>query len=433
MLQRVLRNASFTGLAAISQLAIGLLLVTKTIRVLGNERAGYLLTLQALLAVGGVMGGFGFAPAATRRLAMLIERNELPRARQCVEVISLLGAAGGALIALALILYVDGIVRWSRVSAEYQVDATFATGLMAGAFAVQQTGSVCASVYTGAQRFDLAAVVNTSYALLTNSLGLALVYFWPSLTNLAGLMLCASLVQLVVNAVLARRLLHAWLIPRWHHGELGELRGFAGWAYVGSLGSLLVAQMDRVMITSLLGSAAVTVYALPQKIVQSFHGVMADQTSVLFPMLSGEADREVRGMERISDRVRWLTASGAVFAYGVFSLVGIPMLAIMVSPEFAAKSRWILYCAMLQGTFNALRIAPYYLSWAMGDARPNTVAINVQGFSTIALMAVLIPRFGLAGAAISQLAVIPVAIGSALWVGKMIRSRSTEPPVTPQL
>jgi O-antigen/teichoic acid export membrane protein len=433
MLQRALRNASFTGLAAIGQLVIGLLLVTNTIRVLGNARAGYLLTVQAVLAVGSVMGGFGFAPAATRRLAMLIERNELPRARKCVEVISLLAATAGVLIALAVILNGGAIVRWSAVGAEYAADATLATVLMAGAFAVQQAGSVYASVYTGAQRFDLAALVNTSYALVTNSLGLVIVHFWPSLTHLATLTLCTSTVLLVVNAGLARRLLKAWLVPRWHSDEFGELRGFAGWAYVGSLGSLLVSQMDRVMITSLLGSAAVAIYALPQRIVQALHSVMADQVSVLFPMLSGRADREADMLERISDRVRWLTASAAVFAYGGLSLVAVPMLALLVSPEFAARSRWILCCAMLQGAFSALRIVPYYLSWAMGDARPNTIAISVQGFSTVALMVVLIPRFGVVGAAISQLVVIPVAIGNALWVGRMIRNKSTQLRVTPEL
>jgi O-antigen/teichoic acid export membrane protein len=191
--------------------------------------------------------------------------------------------------------------------------------------------------------------------------------------------------------------------------------------------------MDRVVITTLLGSAAVAVYALPQRIVQSLHSVMAEQASVLFPMLSAKADREAHSLERISDRVRWLTASGAVFAYGSLSLIGIPMLALLVSSEFAVRSRWIFYCAMLQGTFNALRIVPYFLSWVMGDARPNTIAINIQGFSAIALMVVLIPRFGVTGAAISQLIVIPVAIGNALWVGGMIRRRSTQPRVTPEL
>ena len=165
MLQQAVRNSLFNGIGTASNLVLGILFAGLTIRYLGEARAGYLLTLQAVLGVNALIGGQVFRGLGIQRLAALAAERDWRESRRVVATVATSNAALGVVLAGGLLASFPHRVSLVQAGSSLNGEAAWATIFTALAFVTDQLSGAPRMVYDARQRFDLVAGMTAGFAL----------------------------------------------------------------------------------------------------------------------------------------------------------------------------------------------------------------------------------------------------------------------------
>jgi O-antigen/teichoic acid export membrane protein len=169
-------------------------------------------------------------------------------------------------------------------------------------------------------------------------------------------------------------------------------------AQVGSVILLLNARLDFALVGGLVGSRALGIYAIASRFAELLRLPSLAVNYVLYPAYArrggAAAAREARAM---MPRVGWIPLAAAV-PFGVAATFFIPWL--YGEPFQAAITPTYVLLLGLSGS----AIAGVITAFLYGDGRPglNSLAMGAGLLITIALDLLLIPRFGVLGAALAS-------------------------------
>ena len=416
MLKEAVRHSTFTTLGSLANAVIGLLFAGLTIRFLGDQRAGFLLLLQSVVSVGAAAGGLGLGTAAIRRVAMFEAQGKWLEVRACLGVVLSLNLFIGIVVAVALPLGFPWIFQWSRTDVVFRSDAFYACVFLSLTFLVQQISSVYALVFPALRRYDLVAAISTISGLLSGGGGLLVLSINRSMTALAAFSLAAGFLILAINVLLANRLMRVIILPTWNLPELRSMLRFGGWVYLEQVFSLLAGSLDRVLLTSFLGSAVLPYYAIGQRAVSHVHTLLTSQSQYLFPMLAAKGDQVSSAIERVEDRLRWFVGFTSAAIYGGLTIVAYPLLAKLVGDAFARQAFILFVLACLQGFLVAHTVVPYFITYAEGRPAPNAILVPVNSVLVFVTMLLLIPKLGVLGASLAQLWIGPIGLMLIGWI-----------------
>lgn len=424
ILQRAVRNSIFNGIGTISTLVIGFVFAGLTIRYLGSARAGYLLSLQTLLGLTAMLGGFGLGTPAVRRVAALYLQGDLKTARDVIGSVSVATVAPSLILGVVSILLFELIFSWSQLDNVYKADAYWATVFVSCSFVISQLSNPWQSVYQATQRYEILTAVSTLYGLVSGIVGIIVLSLMPTMMAISVSSFILALLRLVSDAFVMRFILGGVPKPTWNWKEIRPMLTFSIWTFLGTIGGFMFSNIDRLVLVSFLGSAAMPAYLVPQRLYSQVHGTLTVQLEFLFPMLSTYGHRAANEAHRLEDRLRWFVAITSGIIYAAMYFIGPLILSRLVSPAFSQEAQlpWLLMC--VQGLFHAQMIVPYYISWATGHGAPNTVAQIVNGMLVLLTLFILLPNIGVLGASIAQLWICVIFIGHSVWIRKLVSPRS---------
>ena len=312
-----------------------------------------------------------------------------------------LGLAGGLAVVLVSPYLIHSVFKVSP-DLESQARLTFyAVGLAVPVLLVQ---GVFRAVLSSYQRFGWINAVNavtttaqwgTAAVLAWKGHGVALVVF--------STVACRIVATAAYGAVLLRLLPNLQLF-RIHgmHG-LPKLLRFGSWVTVSQLVSPVLVYLDRVMIASFVSLAAVTLYTVPYEVMTRLRIIPSSLVGTLYPAFSerGSDDQRVQLQRLYQGAVRYLLlllVPGILFLF----VLGPDLLSIWMGFSFAQEASAVIEILAVGVLANALAYVPYNLLQALG--RPDlTGKFHVLELPLyVALCAVLIPRWGIAGAAMAS-------------------------------
>jgi O-antigen/teichoic acid export membrane protein len=405
LLKQAVKNTFFISLGTLASFIIGLLFAGLRIRYLGVEKAGYVMLLESILSISSVVGGFGFGTAALRKVAILSSRGEYSEVVTTVGSLLFVNLLTGAVVFAGVFLFgFDAIYSWSGTSPQFRTDGYYATLALGFSFLVNQLVSAYEVNYTALQRFDVRSYVGSFFSFSNGAIGLAVVLARPTMTAVCTASASVLVVRLAVSIVITRRLIHGLALPRFEWQNLKSMMGFGGWAYATSLSKLLKDGLDKIILTSVLGSSSLPYYVIGQKVVSQVHGFIGGQSEFLFPMLSAEAEQSEDVINRVNDRLRWFIAFVSAIAYSGIAAFAYPILAKLVGVEFALIAYIPFLIACIQGFLFAQAIVPYHVSWARGQGVPNALYEFGTGILVVVATVILAPKLGVVGVSLSQLA-----------------------------
>ena len=406
--QSSVRNSAFTTVGYVSNIIITLLFAGLTIRYLGLARAGFLMALQAVLGVNGVLSDFGLSVPLSRRLAFFISRRRFQYARWLLGTIMVTGSATSVFFGILIVATFPWIFQYSRLDPLFGADAWWATVLSALQFILQQPSNALRSAYTSCQRYDLFHGTSIVINLLSNLLRLAVLLVWPTMTAITAAGVAATVGTLLFDVAWLRRLFHGIPYPAFLRREVRQAIAFGAWNWATKLGQFFYGSLDRIILTAYLGAGALPFYALPQRFVEQIHGLLSSQLHYLFPYFSALGGDSSAIIREVEDRVRWVLALVAVVLYGAVALFGQLILTVLVGSEFAAQAQLPLQLACIQGLFMAQVIFNYYVTWSQNEAKVNALYDLTTYAGSCLLALALIPTLGVAGAALAKLVVVPL-------------------------
>jgi O-antigen/teichoic acid export membrane protein len=312
-----------------------------------------------------------------------------------------LGLVGGLTVVLLSPYLIHSVFK---VSGEMQGQTRLTFYAVALAVPVLLVHGVFRAVLSSYQRFGWINAVNavattvqwgTAALLAWKGHGVALVVFAT---------VAARILATAAYGAVVLRLLPGLQLFQVHglHG-LPKLLRFGGWVSVSQLVSPLLVYLDRVLIASFVSLAAVTLYTVPYELMTRLRVIPSSLANTLYPAFSQ------RSTETQQAQLQWLYQGSLRYLLilmlpGILYLLvfGTDLLSLWMGASFAHQTSAILQILAVGALANALAYVPYNALQALG--RPDlTGKFHLLELPLYVLLCVsLIPRWGIAGAALAS-------------------------------
>lgn len=411
--RRSLRNAAYSSADYLLLPVLWLISTPFFISRLGTDRFGIWMLVNTLMGLSGIMA-FGLTDATIKYVskyrALGDEAGVVRVVRSTLTMYSVLGALAAVIVFFIAPLLVNHVFK-----VEVQNTALAIIAIQIGGVGITARffDSVFQSAIYGYERYDLAVRVTIVTNTLTIGVNVILV--------LAGYGLLAILINTFgwivasgcCKALLAKRMLIRNLVlkPILDRVALKEIFGFGIYSWIQGVGGILLGQVDRLLVASLLGTTALAYYAICLQLAQQIHSLLARAVSFMFPLSS--AIKETGAI----DRLRRLYFKGMNFTTVAAVAIGLPLfmcaheiLTLWIGPAFADEASDTLRILVFAFSIMATSIVPYYFLNGTGFVRLNTLFGLVSGTIVATAGFLLIPWLGAVGAAWARTANTPTGI-----------------------
>jgi len=400
--RRSLRNATYSSADYLLLPVLWLISTPIFVSRLGTDQFGIWMLANTLMGLGGIMA-FGLTDATTKYVskyrALGNEAGVVRVVRSTLTMYSLLGAVTAVIVFPVAPFLVNHVFKVETHNTALAVSALQIGGI---GIAMRFFDSVFQSTIYGYERYDLAARVT----MITNALTIGI----NVLLVLLGYGLIAVLIN-ILGWIVASGCYKAWLAkknlieglrltPVLDRATLKEIFGFGIYSWIQGVGGMLLGQVDRLLVASLLGTTALTYYAVCLQLAQQIHASLARTVSFVFPMSS--AIKETGNI----DRLRGLYFKGLNFTTVVAMTIGLPLfmcshgiLSVWMGQAFADEASSVLRVLVFAMCILATSIVPYYYLNGTGYVRLNTLFGLVSGAIVAIAGFLLIPWLGVVGAA----------------------------------
>jgi len=309
-----------------------------------------------------------------------------------------LGLAGGLAVVLATPYLVHSVFK---VSSDLSGQARLTFYVVGLAVPVLLVQGVFRAVLSSYQRFGWINAVNaaTTAAQWIAAALLAWKGYGVALVVLATVV--ARFLAALAYAIVLSQTLAGLQLFRFDglHG-LAKLVRFGSWVTVSQLVSPLLVYLDRALIASFVSLGAVTLYTVPTEVMTRLRIIPASLVTTLYPAFSerGGEDQKDQLQRLYAGSVRYLMI---VVLPGILFLVvfGTDLLSIWMGPEFAKQTGLVLQILGFGVLLNCMANIPYNAVQALG--RPDITG-KFHLFELplyLALCIIMIPRWGIVGAA----------------------------------
>ena len=413
----LIRNTSLNILGEAWTFLVLLVAMPKLVSFLGNTAFG-------LFSLAWVVIGYltfldiGVNRAATKfvseHLATRDERAIETVVRTALLTNVVLGFAGGVLIVVSTPFLVASVFN---ISADLRNEARLTFYAVALVVPVLLTQGILRAVLSSYQRFGWINVVNA--AATTAQWALAAILAWRHF-GVAFVVLTMVIVRLLATAVYAivlSRLLPTFELFRPHCLQTtAKLLRFGSWVSVSQVIGPVLVYLDRVLIASFASLGAVTLYTVPYEVMTRLRVVPSSMMNALYPAFSERGlDGQQAQLQRLYERsVRYLLV---VLLPGILFLVvlGPDALSLWMGRSFAIQSAAVLQILALGVLANGIAYIPYNMLQAVG--RPDlTGKFHLLELAPyVVLCFVLIPRWGIEGAALASTVRFALDAGLLFW------------------
>jgi len=365
--------------------------------------AAYGIFVLASLVLGyTALLDFGVTPAVIRSIAVHHATGDHVRLQRIIgtalTLLIVLALVVGGLLAIVTPLVVDSVLH---LPAGLRDDARFVLYIAAAGFAFNMVLLLFVAIAQGLQRLDLFASRTLMLGTLTATGQILAVSLGGGLRGLALVTIGVNVLSLVVFVFVSRRLLpDIRFRPGFDRSALGELAGFGSMKFLNQVAVQGIFHVDRLIVAAFVPIAFVSYYSVPVSMCQKFVLVQQAVTNAFFPAAAelhalGESER----FQRLYVSAAKLGLVGLLPVMIMPSILAGPILSVWIGPAFAVASAPILaVLAVAYGLVAASAVAGFT---ADATGHPDwSAGVNVaNAVGNVALMFILVPRFGALGAA----------------------------------
>jgi O-antigen/teichoic acid export membrane protein len=433
------RRAALTGAASIIQrgltVLISLVSVPLTIHYLGPERYGVWLTISSLL-VWLAITDFGLAGNALINVLSEAHGHDDKRTAQQYVASAIWSLTVIAAVLGLITLFCFPHISWPAVFRSTSIphgELAAAAGLTLGFFLISLPLSIQYAVYSGYQD---GALSNACGIMMNVSSLIALVVVTQFKGGLPALVLALSGTRLLIgfgNTIYIFKR-YPWLLPipsaiRWHC--IRKLLSLGSKYFVSQLGSFGIGQSQPLIITQILGPAAVVPFVLTHRLITLPMEVAYLSLAPLVPAF-GEAKARY-DWQWIRNAFRRTTVMSIALGIPLVFLLGIiakPVIRIWAGP--AAVPGWTLIIGLiLYNIIGVMFMGTGQLLTGVERVTPLVVSTSLCAVCTIGFGVLGCTLMGIAGVALAMagsklLTFWPIQV---LAVRKLFRSEPFEPPV----
>jgi O-antigen/teichoic acid export membrane protein len=272
------------------------------------------------------------------------------------------------------------------------------------------------------QRFGICNAINVSMGVVRCLGSVGLLACGYSIRSVLIVNLMSNLIGVGAFAIVSRKLIPGLsLVPGFSWPAFKRLFDFSLPLVISSMSVLIVTRLDRFILAYFLPLAAVTFYTLPFSLSEKLSMGVTNITSVVFPFTS-----ELHAMnahEKVQELyLRSTKALNLVMLPLTVILLVIPgpILQFWLGPEYAAQGAVALALLGAASFLNAASAVPTVTSLGVGRAWMPACFAGAGAVINLASNFLLIPRYGINGAALGAL--LPQALVVPFFVHVVTRT-----------
>jgi O-antigen/teichoic acid export membrane protein len=241
--------------------------------------------------------------------------------------------------------------------------------------------------------------------------------------------LVLSLVGVVLQSMALRSNIAAFiLVPAWHKDTMRTIARFGCFSWLQALAGITSMQADRLIIGFLLGAPALAYYSICTQAAQPIHGIISSSFHFLFPHLSARSSTEpARDLRRTILSALRVNVVLVVLLAAPMIFCSRYLLTLWMGASFAANTWSTLSIVACSYALLGLNVTAYYALLAFGRIRLVSFFNLGATVAMLAAMALLIPHWGMQGAAAGRLIYGPITWITYFYLYKLIRGKRTEP------
>jgi O-antigen/teichoic acid export membrane protein len=398
-------NSLFEVVGFVYPLLLTIVMTPVILHFIGTEQYGIYALAMVLVGFLGLMD-FGMGPVVVRFLSASLATSNHNETRSVLGVglffFSMVGLAG-VVVAVACAQFFPKVLS---LSPGLEETATFVISVAGVGFFFNSLLSPVAAIPGALQRFDVAIYAR----LLSATAGAvaSVVVLWLG-WGLRALIVVVALQPALTLAVIARgnrqMLPGVRLRPAYEPVLLRRMITFSGYSFVSNAAGTILFQIDKFVLGALANVSLVTYYVVPANLAQRLHGGVTRLAGITLPVSTDlHARGEMEALRHFYVRATRVVALVTVaFAIPAF-IFAREILLEWLGSAFATTSFGTLRLLILTYVALSLTALPYYLTLGVGRPQVSAAFNVVTALINIVLIVILIPSYGLIGAAAAYLA-----------------------------
>jgi len=380
-------------------LLAGVFFIPYCLHQLGYEAFGVLTLIWSLIGYFSLFD-LGVGRALTYEISHLIKSDRPQDIPNTVYAGLGLTAVTGAIGGLVIYCLADPLASsWLKVAPAWQADTRLAFEIAGLGIIFTTLTSGLRGVQEALGSFGLANI--NKIFLGTCMFSLPAVSIWahgPQLWVIAIYMVLARVVVFLMSCAQLRQYLLAKIEAQKMLGLIRPLLSFGGWVSVSGVVGPLMIYGDRFFVGTLVGSALLPIYAIPQEALQRLLMFPAAFTGALLPKIVGINRAELKSRYRFSmQRMTWFMLLVCVLA----AALAHPVLAWWISPDFADAALPIVLILSVGIWLNSIATIPYTFLHGVGSTKSTALIHLLELGIYFVLLYFLVQQFGLPGAALA--------------------------------
>lgn len=407
----IFQNVSVNYLVIGTELLIGIFMLPFNVAHLGQSAYG-LWILVASITVYFSMFDLGFGMANVRFAAKYRAQGDARALNETTSTIFCLFAAMGLLTFLAALAIAFNLQRFFPLNADQLRTGRIVFLFISAYVALGFPFSVFGGIVNGFQRQYLNGAVAFVTAITVAGVNIAVLLAGYGLPELVASTTIVRMLSYVAYALNAYRVFPALRIrpSYFNRDRLREVTGFSFFILIIDLANKLNYSTDAIVIGAFMGTAAVAVWAVAQRLIEIVQRITDQLNAVLFPVVVDSSTVErVDKLQKILIQGMRLSLAMVVPLATVLGLTARPVVMVWVGPNF-------------EGSVNVIYVLSIVVALRVGNAT-STVILKGAGLhkllafsnlsmavSNLVLSVVLVRWYGLIGVAIGTL--IPMVVFS---------------------
>lgn len=406
---------------------VALFLTPLTLHTIGDDQYG---VYALVLSVTGILSflDLGLSSASVRFISESYAKGELREVNKVITTNIVIFFLLGLLLLFILTFSIDPLINLLRIPDNLHAVAKTGLFLAVVGLVINFMNGVFGAVPQAVQRYGINSIVILSVSVLFTLVTVGVLLWHPDLLLLLIVNACSSLALFIGYLVAIKKILPSfrWEFS-WDPSLARKIFTFAGFTLVAMIAGNFLFQIDKFIISGLLGSTLVTFYALPVTIAMKIHATIANINNVLFP-LSTElfTTHQTERLQRLYIQSSKFTIVFIAAMVVPLFFLSEPLIGYWLGEVYIQKSADVMKVLVLGYGLYALTAVPFYFFAGFNQPKMNMFFILSIVSSNILLLFILVPRNGLLGASYAFLgAQWPVFLYVYLCERKIGLSRKT--------
>ena len=387
---------------------------------LGAETYGVFIFIASLIGINAIFN-VGFGDTAVKYISHHLQRKEYSLAIETQKTITFCSLIMGIIASSLIFFNLNFISKLFNISEIINID--YILKIASLILCIKLVESIYIATLRSIGNYEAPAKITIISKICNLIFMVASIKLGFGLLGMVFSMLVTSFSSLCVLYITTCLFFNSAMIPLFSKKVFLTIYNFSGWSWIQGLSGIIYANADKFIISYIYDMKILAIYGICLQVVQNLHSIYSAASHTLFPLIS-----RVYADSGVGQKARNIF----IFADGLITIVAcIPsvfiafyafdILDLWVGNDIAIKAfKPLAILSLVYCLFSINSISTFYIFNGVGEVKFQAFISLFAALLMLISCFILIPAYGVIGAALCRLPDAIIRIGIKIYAGNYI-------------